>query len=150
MCIRDRGLEGVAGSSPGLGWLDYETTLATEKTLDNVSGCLLLPGSPEVGGYTIHMGVTRGAALAHPAAVLAGQPDGALSDDGQILATYCHGVFDSPPALAALLTWAGHRPTQDFDPRQRRENDIDRLADAVEEHMDLRPLAEWLPAQAMR
>lgn len=101
-------------------------------------------------GYRIHMGVTRGAALNRPAAILAGQPDGALSDDGQILATYCHGLFDSPPALAALLAWAGHRPNQDFDPLRRREHDIDRLADAVERHLDLRRLAEWLPAQAMR
>ena len=144
------GLEGVAGSMPGLGWLDYETQLAAEKTLENVSGELLLPGSPAVSGYTIHMGVTRGAALASPAAVLAGQPDGALSNDGQILATYCHGLFDSPPALTALLAWAGHRPTEDFDPRQRRENDIDRLADAVEQHLNLHLLAEWLPARAIR
>jgi len=144
------GLEGVAGSMPGLGWLDYETQLAAEKTLENVSGALLLPGSPAVSGYTIHMGVTRGAALTSPAAVLAGQPDGAVSNDGQILATYCHGLFDAPPALTALLAWAGHRPRQDFDPRQRRENDIDRLADAVEQHLNLRLLAEWLPARAIR
>ena len=144
------GLEGPPGSMPGLGWLDYATRLAAEKTLENVSGCLMLPAAPAIGGYRIHMGVTRGAALEKPAAILDGQPDGALSADGQILATYCHGLFDSPPALAALLAWAGHRPTQDFDPRQRREADIDRLADAVEQHMDLQALAEWLPAQAMR
>ncbi|HRI93861.1 MAG TPA: hypothetical protein PLS93_19750, partial [Accumulibacter sp.] len=78
-----------------------------------------------------------------------GQPDGALSADGQILATYCHGLFDSPSALTALLTWAGHRPRHEFDSRQRREADIDRLADAVEAHLDLRQLAEWLPAQAV-
>ena len=144
------GLEGPAGSMPGLGWLDYETSLSTEKTLQNVSGPLQLPGAAMLQGYRIHMGVTRGAALNRPAAILAGQPDGALSDDGQILATYCHGLFDSPPALAALLAWAGHRPNQDFDPLRRREHDIDRLADAVERHLDLRRLAEWLPAQAMR
>ncbi|WP_300455341.1 cobyric acid synthase [Accumulibacter sp.] len=140
-----QGLEGAPGSLPGLGWLDYETRLAAEKTLENVSGHLLLPTSPALGGYRIHMGVTRGAALARPAALLAGRPDGALSDDGQILATYCHGLFDAPPALAALLAWAGHRPTQEFDPGQRRENDIDRLADAVERHLDWQRLAEWLP-----
>jgi adenosylcobyric acid synthase len=143
------GLEGPPGSAPGLAWLDYETRLATEKKLENVSGELLLPGTPAVAGYRIHMGVTRGAALLKPAAILAGQADGALSDDGQILATYCHGLFDSPPALAALLAWAGHRPTQHFDAYQRREQDIERLADAVEENLDLRPLAVWLPAQAM-
>jgi adenosylcobyric acid synthase len=147
------GLEGEPNSMPGLGWLDYETTLATEKTLQNVVGTLNLPGEAEtpvpgpvpLSGYKIHMGVTHGAALDTPAALLDGQPDGALSADGQILATYCHGLFDLPAALSALLAWAGHRPTQEFDPRERRERDLNRLADAVEENMDLRPLAEWLP-----
>ena len=68
------------------------------------------------------------------------------------------GRFLQPTATASSTprrhwqrySWAGHRPTQDFDPRQRREADIDRLADAVEQHMDLQALAEWLPAQAMR
>ncbi|WP_291995020.1 cobyric acid synthase [Candidatus Accumulibacter sp. ACC003] len=142
-------IEGQAGSTPGLGWLDYETRLAAEKTLQNVSGELLLPGSAAVSGYRIHMGVTQGPALATPALQLAGGADGALSADGQILATYCHGLFDSPAALRALLTWAGHRPTHDFDPGQRREADLDRLADAVEQHLDLRPLAGCLPAQAL-
>jgi adenosylcobyric acid synthase len=142
------GLEGAAGSVDGLGWLDYETTLAAEKTLQNISGTLALDGS-SVSGYKIHMGVTQGAALARPAALLDGQPDGAMSDDGQILATYCHGLFDAPEALSALLTWAGHKPTQHFDPHQRREQDLNRLADAVEENMDLRLLAGCLPAQAL-
>jgi len=145
------GLEGAPGSVMGLGWLDYETTLAAEKTLQNVSGTLSLAGAAPVAGYKIHMGVTQGAALDNPAALLDGKADGARSADGQLLATYCHGLFDLPEALAALLTWAGHRPTQHFDPRQRRERDLDRLADAVEENMDLRPLAGWfptLPAQA--
>ncbi|HRF74605.1 MAG TPA: cobyric acid synthase [Accumulibacter sp.] len=138
-------LEGPAASTPGLGWLDYETTLAAEKTLQNVSGELRLPGSAAVAGYRIHLGVTRGGALSRPAALFAGEPDGALSGDGQILATYCHGLFDSPAALTALLSWAGHRPTHDFDPRQLREDALDRLADAVEQHLDLRRLAAWLP-----
>jgi adenosylcobyric acid synthase len=65
--------------------------------------------------------------------MLAGQPDGALSNDGQILATYCHGLFDSPPALAALLTWAGHRPSGISTRSSAGKQDIERLADAVEQ-----------------
>jgi adenosylcobyric acid synthase len=140
------GLEGAPGSVPGLGLLDYETTLEAEKTLENVRGTLVLPGAPAVAGYRIHMGATRGPALERPAAHLGGRPDGAVSEDGQILATYCHGLFDQPQALEALLAWAGHRPGAGFDPNARRERDIDRLADAVERHMDLARLAEWLPA----
>jgi adenosylcobyric acid synthase len=140
------GLEGAPGSVPGLGLLDFETTLAAEKTLENVGGTLALPGTPPVAGYRIHMGATSGPALERPAAHLDGRPDGAISRDGQILATYCHGLFDQPQALAALLAWAGHAPSVGFDANARRERDIDRLADAVERHTDLARLAEWLPA----
>ena len=139
------GLEGTPGSAPALGLLDFDTTLASEKTLENVTGTLTLPGSPAVAGYRIHMGVTHGAALARPATLLGGEAEGAISDDGQILATYCHGVFDQPGALGALLAWAGHTPTASFDPNERRERDLDRLADAVEQSLDLDLLAQWLP-----
>ena len=146
------GLEGQPGSAPGLGLLDFETTLAKEKTLENVSGALTLAGNPAICGYRIHMGVTHGAALARPATLLAGEGgpygEGAISDDGQIMATYCHGLFDSPAALSALLEWAGHKPTADFDPNARRERDLDRLADALEASVDLKLLAQWLPGLA--
>ncbi len=139
------GLEGAPRSVAGLGWLDFETTLEAEKRLENVTGVLTLPGFPELAGYRIHMGVTRGAALERPATQLDGEAEGALSEDGQILATYCHGLFDTPEALNALLEWAGHKPATTFDPNERRERDLNRLADAVEEHMDLKKLGEWLP-----
>jgi adenosylcobyric acid synthase len=92
------------------------------------------------------MGVTLGPALQHPSTVLDGQPEGAISPDGQILATYCHGLFDDPDALNSLLHWAGGRaPVGHFDPNERREADLNRLADAVEKNLDLTRLSEWLP-----
>ncbi|MCK6406141.1 MAG: cobyric acid synthase [Rhodocyclaceae bacterium] len=140
------GLEGKPGSAPGLGLLDCETTLAAEKQLKNVAGTLNLPGSPAVRGYEIHMGVTTGAALAHPAALLDGHADGTLSTDGQILATYCHGLFDEPAALAAMLRWASAQPSgTHFDAAARREADIDRLADAVDQAFRWEKLAGLLP-----
>ncbi|MBI2308002.1 MAG: cobyric acid synthase [Rhodocyclales bacterium] len=140
------GLEGQPGSAPGLGLLDCETTLAAEKQLKNVSGTLHLPGSPAVHGYEIHMGVTRGPALAAPAAQLDGHADGVQSADGRILATYCHGLFDAPPALAALLAWAGADVAgAHFDAAARREADLDRLADAVEQAFRWEKLTDFLP-----
>lgn len=147
------GLEGKPGSAPGLGLLDYDTTLETEKTLENVSGVLTLPGAatqPPLVGYRIHMGVTHGPALAHPSTRLDGEPEGAISADGQVLATYCHGLFDQPEALNQLLEWAGHRPTARFDPVERRERDLDRMADAVEQNLNLALLADWLPLDGKR
>lgn len=141
------GLEGVPGSLPGLGLLDYETTLEADKQLANVSGQLCLPGQPPVVGYEIHMGVSRGPALDQAACLLdGGRPDGAQSPDGQILASYVHGLFDQPAALSALLTWAGLERPVALDPHALRESAIDRLADALEQHLDWAKLAPWLPS----
>ena len=100
-----------------------------------MSGTLLLPGGSEkapcITGYRIHRGVTRGAALKHPATLLDGAPEGALSKDGQIMASYCHGLFDAPQVLSALLEWAEHKPGCHFDPDERRQRDLDRLAEGL-------------------
>ncbi|AXK53166.1 cobyric acid synthase [Pseudomonas protegens] len=130
------GLEGAAGSSPGLGLLDFETVLEAEKQLRNVSGNLTLENAP-VSGYEIHAGVTRGPALEQPAVQLEdGRCDGACSVDGLILGTYLHGLFETPAACGALLRWAGLQDVQEVDYHALRERDIERLADLVERHLD--------------
>ncbi|VWB58569.1 cobyric acid synthase [Burkholderia pseudomultivorans] len=139
------GLEGAPGSVPGLGLLDFATTLQPDKTLKNVTGRLALPGAAAVHGYEIHMGDTRGPALAAPALELAAdggdarraRPDGALSADGQILATYVHGLFDAPDACAALLAWAGLDGAERIDYPALREASLERLADTFAAHLDL-------------
>ena len=138
------GIEGRPGSSAGLGLLDCETTLGAEKQLRNVSGRLATGDAP-VAGYEIHMGVTVGEALSHPAVLFEdGRTDGALSEDGQILGTYCHGLFDRPEALTALLAWAGAKGVAPVDLAARREADIDRLAYAVEAALNPQFLGRWL------
>jgi adenosylcobyric acid synthase len=52
------------------------------------------------------------------------------------LGTYCHGLFDRPEALAALLAWAGAASVAPVDPAARRQADIDRLADATATALD--------------
>ncbi len=145
------GLEGAPGSGSGLDLLDFETTLGPEKQLKNVAGTLALEGGAELRGYEIHMGVSHGPALDRPAVHLGGRTDGAISADDRILATYVHGLFDEPAALSALLAWASPAAAASFghlDLAQRREADIDRLADTLERHLDWRRLAAWLPAPA--
>lgn len=164
-----QGLEGAPGSRSGLGVLEVETTLEAEKQLRNVAGRLALkglPGVPDgaaVQGYEIHMGVTRGPGCGRPAVWLSApgmvlpRPDGAISEDGQVLGTYCHGLFDDPQALAALLAWAAQGSGWDgaqsgfqtVDLAARREADLDRLATSIAEHLDLTLLADCLPARAL-
>ncbi|MBB1059157.1 cobyric acid synthase [Marilutibacter spongiae] len=138
------GIEGEAGSSEALGWLDLETTLQPDKQLREASGHLSIEGV-EVHGYEIHCGSSEGPALARPLAILSdGRGDGALSDDGRILGTYLHGLFDTPGALAALLRWAGLQDARPLDMAALREAALDRLADAVEAHLDTARLSALL------
>jgi adenosylcobyric acid synthase len=140
------GLEGSAGTTPGLGVLAVETTLEAQKQLRNVSGHLSLPGRPAINGYEIHLGVSRGEALTRSAVELAdGRHDGAISGDDQIFATYCHGLFDHPQALTALLAWAGMTESAPVDLAARREAGLDRLADAVEAALDWTKMGAILP-----
>ncbi|MGZ8257394.1 MAG: cobyric acid synthase [Gallionella sp.] len=166
------GIEGEVGASIGLGLLQYETTLAAEKQLRNVRGYLavnfehlsgistpstspLTGGEPfcpspvkgrlggvAVSGYEIHAGITTGAALAKPLLRLGCEDDGVISTDGKILATYLHGLFESSAATEVILRWAGLNEVQDFDYAARREADLERLADAVEQHLDTRKLSQ--------
>jgi len=128
-----------------------ETTLEAEKQLRNVSGHLSLPGGPAMTGYEIHLGVTAGEGLAQAAVQLAdGRRDGAISADKQIFATYCHGLFDHPESLTALLAWAGMTESEQVDFAARREADLDRLADSVEAALDWEKMAGLLPTQSVR
>jgi adenosylcobyric acid synthase len=131
------GLEGATGSVPGLGLLDFETTFESEKRLERVEGRLRIGAGAKVSGYEIHRGVTTGPAMRSPALDLAGRPDGALSDDGQILATYVHGLFDEPQACQELLAWAGLEQPLAMDYRALREQSLERLADSMRGHLDV-------------
>ena len=133
------GLEAGAGESAGLGLLDMETELKQEKQLHRVSGKLVLADA-RMSGYEIHAGVSMGPALSRPAARLEGRDDGAVSADGQILGTYVHGLFDRKEACDALLCWAGLVTPAILDYEALREAGIERMADAVEKHLDWRKL----------
>jgi adenosylcobyric acid synthase len=138
------GLEGLPGSSPGLGYLAMATGLKQEKQLHRVQGRLTLD-DVEISGYEIHAGISAGPALAQPLVRLDGRNDGAISADGRIIGSYLHGIFESREACDALLRWAGLDQPRTLDYGALREAGIDRLADAVEASLDpawLQSLAE--------
>jgi adenosylcobyric acid synthase len=140
-----QGIEGAAGESAGLGWLDLMTVLLPGKQLSNVSGRLELEGA-RVRGYEIHAGRTRGSALERPAVLLDdGACDGAISSDGRIMATYLHGLFEETAACTALLRWAGLAQPAEIDHAARREHMLDRLADTIESECDIEGLLSAEP-----
>lgn len=140
-------IEGDAGSGSGLGWLEMETTLEQSKQLKQVSGKLAFAAA-QVAGYEIHMGVSTGVALQNPALYitdgLASQAEGAISGDNQVAGTYLHGLFDHEQSCAAWLQWAGLETRQDFNYEKLRNDELDRLADCVEQHIDWNKLAQYV------
>ena len=130
------GLEGAPGSTPGLGLLPLRTRMVAGKQLRQIAGLIVPEGAP-FAGYEIHNGVSEGAALARPLMRTdAGRDDGAVSEDGQVLGTYMHGLFDTPQACTALLSRLGLRAATAPDYRAHREQQLNRLADTVAAHLD--------------
>ena len=137
------GIEGEPGESQGLGLLELHTTLQSKKQLHNITGQLLLDETA-VSGYEIHAGISQGAALEVPLVDLGRRTDGAISSDRQTIGTYLHGLFESTESCNSLLRWAGLSDPQTPDYRRLREQGIDRLADAMAEHLDLRAIDRLL------
>ncbi|WP_339614828.1 cobyric acid synthase [uncultured Gilvimarinus sp.] len=162
------GVEDTAGSIDGFGYCDYATELTGQKSLLNVQGNFSLRGAGETpartgyfSGYEIHCGISRGPAFGAPgndvtrhapftiaSDKLDGQPrpEGVMSADGKILATYIHGLFDAPEALSALLHWAGldRDANTEFDLQAHREAQLNRLADTLEQHLSDAWLSELM------
>ena len=137
------GLESNAGSSTGLGWLAMTTRLIAGKQLRNVQG-VFLPADTAIHGYEIHSGVSEGSALLRPMLQLGERNEGAISDDGQVMGCYLHGLFDRAEACNGILQWAGLRGERAVDYDDHRQKDLDRLADLIEEHLDTERLLSVL------
>ena len=152
-------VESSALAVEGLGLLDVETTFAAGKRTVRAEGELIGrdagpsaaargPGAPArsvrpglpVRGYEIHMGRTQLGSGAAPLLRLHGAGecehlDGAAA--GAVCGTYVHGLFDHADLRAAFLN--GLRAARGLSPRPAsvpQGDDIDRLADHVEAHLD--------------
>ncbi|WP_197485294.1 MULTISPECIES: cobyric acid synthase [unclassified Vibrio] len=151
------GIEDKAGSSQGLGLLDISTRLTESKKLKKASGYLHLDGaSAPIFGYEIHCGesqIITKKPLVQPlelnyaqdeAKAEDGHYDGLVSDDNQVLGSYLHGLFDNPQACQLILQWAGLTSAQSLDIDQIREQQLERLADVLEAHLDMDKLTKSL------
>ncbi len=142
------GIEDIAGSTGALSVFPMATTLESVKQLHNVSGTFTHPefAGVEFEGYEIHCGSTewlaiaehgqeRGQELLTIAGLSTPRQDGFCSADNQIIGTYVHGLFNHPEAGHALLRWAGLESTQRVDISEIREQQLDRMADTLTQHL---------------
>ncbi|MGB1263351.1 MAG: cobyric acid synthase [Cognaticolwellia sp.] len=141
-------IESNVARTSGLGLLDFTTTLTQDKTLRQVSATMTLNGeSCPLQGYEIHCGVSTGAALQASLLNIHHQsdeqvqdkPDGCISKDDQIIATYLHGFFDCPEPTQLILNWLGIKDLQQsvVDINQHREIQLERLASTCKQHLDM-------------
>lgn len=136
------GLEGIPGSTDGLGLLPVETIMKAPKTTtltrfkwDNVLGM----------GYEIHMGQTVLLGNSPLLTIIeqngesCHKQDGCISPNQRIIGTYMHGFFDSPEITSKWLSLIGltgievstvHGPAA-------RDASYDLLAKHVETYVDV-------------
>ncbi len=138
------GLEGKTADRVGFSFFDMITRLAPDKLLRNVQGTLAFNGAA-MTGYEIHAGITTYDSFYEPAVYFDHKSDGAISQDGLILGTYLHGLFESTAACNALLSWAGlDGNIQSLDYHAIRETTMNRLADSISQHLDINQLYRLL------
>ncbi len=146
-----KGIEGEAGSSEGLGILPLVTELQSSKALERVQGEIVLAVrgrqlTAPVVGYEIHCG--RSEVLVEQSQPLSlhtrnndhSYSEGMVSQDNQILGTYVHGLFDTPEACELLLNWAGASQLATVDIHAIREQQLNRLAETLEQSLDIAKL----------
>ena len=125
------GIEGTPAEIEGLGLLDVETRLTSEKLLREVSGEGSLSGAP-FKGYEMHVGRTAGPDCQRPLLKLAdGRTDGAMSADGLVAGCHVHGLFADDRQRSYWMELAGAGSAL-----LRYEHEVEAVVDALAKHLE--------------
>lgn len=160
--IEDPGkVESDMTASRGLGLLNVRTTIKEHKVTAQVKAEICCDcemyrslNGINIEGYEIHMGDTRHdegvrvfariyRRLSRDVEIY----DGAVSDDGRVLGTYIHGIFENSEFTRAFINiirqQKGLRPIEAcWDYKVYKENQYDALADVVRGSLDMGKLYE--------
>jgi adenosylcobyric acid synthase len=142
--------EGVAGDRgvlPGLNLLPIQTTFSQTKSVSQV---VVHWGADRWSAYEIHMGVTDPTQSCNALAqVENGQgiaPEGCRRN--HVWGTYLHGLFESPEVRSELAALAGLKSYSagQISWRTHLERMYDRMADALEEHLETEEIWKYVAA----
>jgi len=147
-------IESDTAETIGLGLLEIETNFELEKITDRIRAIHLATGLP-VAGYEIHSGriagITESRAvfrLTHRDTGAVDEFEGVRSDDGRVIGTSIHGVFDSAGFrrnfLDEVRASKGLGPLESSEAGEAEANHIaafDRIADALERCTDFSKIA---------
>lgn len=147
------------GSMRGMGLLDTRTVFSQAKTRTQISGRMEQGAGlwkpwegRDVTGYEIHMGVSENLGGCRELIRLSdGRLDALSSEDGSVLGSYLHGIFDTEGFAEAMIrklmadkgmeygAWS-------FDLEAHKKQEYDRLADLVRRSFDMKKIYEILEA----
>lgn len=148
------GVESDTAETIGLGLLEIETVFQAEKITDRIQA-IHLPTNLPIVGYEIHSGRVAGVResralfrLTHRDSGAVNEFEGTRSDDARVIGTSIHGVFDSAGFrrnfLDEIRTSKGLAPLESSargDTDGDRRTAFDRIADALEQCLDLTQIA---------
>ncbi|MGK2906767.1 MAG: cobyric acid synthase [Desulfuromonadales bacterium] len=155
------GVESSQDAAAGLGLLDIETTLCTEKQTHQSRGHFKAAACAAgfvdggvVSGYEIHMGETMLGSQAAPLLQLSRRSgmdvaleDGAISEDGRVWGTYLHDIFSLDEVRQQLLDQLRRKrglPSMPVRAADILNQELDRLAEHLEAHLDMDALLAML------
>ena len=141
----------------GLGFFDFITEMAKEKTTRQVEVVVfskkhfLKNINEPLSGYEIHMG--RNNYKNKPEFLFKnlndGSYDGLISENGRILGTYIHGIFDNNSFRRAFLNYVRkNKGLKDLsieatiDYKKLKEKSFKRLAEVIKDNIDFNMLLE--------
>ena len=135
-------MESPEERTPGLGLLELSTTFSSAKTLINVRRANT-PLPVPAAGYEIHHGVTSHQESSPPVMFREdGSPCG--YGKGRIWATYLHGMLDGDQFRRAFINMVRKDSGLKANPALHTAYDLDgaldRLADVVRKHLDLKTI----------
>ncbi|MGU3577233.1 cobyric acid synthase [Brucellaceae bacterium C25G] len=133
-------IDGDIAEAEGLGLLQIETIMKTEKTLGQVQGHALVYDAV-VEGYEIHCGVSTGPDCQRPFALIHDRPDGAVSSDGRVWGTYLHGLFSADNFRANVLKKLGIHDAG-INYLASVDDALNELADNLEQVLDIDALLQ--------
>ncbi len=137
-------IEGQITTAMGFGLLNINTKLQQHKTLKQCHGMLHLGGqSVSAYGYEVHAGVSTVKEMQPILFDEQGTAAGWISADEQVVCSYWHGLLDNPDALNLILRWANLSTDKPLDYAQIREQQLNRLADCVNEQISYKKLLSW-------
>lgn len=140
-------------SLPGLGILDVTTEMAEEKTTRQVEGVwqyednyyFVNMSGMKITGYEIHMGLTQQEqGVEKPIYIEQDQSwDGGINQQGNIVGTYLHGIFENLNWTRRLLNnlrrlkGLEEKDSEVSTYQELKEREYDKLAQHVRDHIDL-------------